>query len=77
MRGGYLYLLLALPLGAQDSALFETAIRPVLATHCYGCHSAKAAKVQGGLLLDSKAGLDSVVKSGDPDKSRLIRVALQ
>jgi len=79
MRGCYFYLLFALPLGAQDLDLFETSIRPVLATHCYGCHSAKAAKVQGGLLLDSKVGLEHggnrgvVIEPGDPDKSLLIR----
>ena len=29
---------------------FETKIRPVLVNNCYECHSAKAAKVKGGLL---------------------------
>src|SRR5262245_26411328 len=44
---------------------FETKIRPVLATHCYECHSAdaqKAKKLKGGLLLDTRAG---VLKGGD------------
>jgi hypothetical protein len=55
-------LLLVVPLAAQDSNsdslnLFETKIRPVLATRCYVCHSTKAPKVQGSLLLDSQAGL--------------------
>ncbi len=74
---------LAVPLAAQDSSpdthiLFETKIRPVLATHCYVCHSAKAAKVQGGLLLDTKVGLTHggnsgpVIAPGEPDKSLLI-----
>ncbi len=74
---------LAIPLCAQDTNsgihdLFETKIRPVLATRCYACHSAKAAKVQGGLLLDSKAGLThggnsgAVIEPGDPEKSLLI-----
>ena len=72
-----LILLLVVPLGAQD--LFETKIRPVLVTRCYVCHSAEAAKVQGGLLLDSVAGLrrggnsGAVIEPGDPDKSLLIR----
>ncbi len=77
-------LFLAVPLGAQNSDsdnqnLFETKIRPVLALRCYACHSAKAAKVQGGLLLDSQAGLKrggnsgAVIEAGDPDKSLLVR----
>src|SRR5450432_2989 len=78
---------LAIPwfaVSAQDSNsdafnLFETKIRPVLAARCYVCHSAKAAKVQGGLLLDSSAGLKRGGNSGvafapgDPDKSLLMR----
>ncbi len=77
-------LLLAVPLSAQDPnsdslTLFETKIRPVLATRCYVCHSAKAAKPQGGLLLDSQAGLKRggnsgvVIEPGNPDKSLLVR----
>ena len=76
--------LLAATLGAQgpnsDSFdLFETKIRPVLAARCFTCHSAKAAKVQGGLLLDSQAGWKrggnsgAVMELGDPDKSLLVR----
>jgi len=81
---GVAVLLAAVPLRAQDSGsdrlkLFEEKIRPVLATRCYVCHSAKAAKVQGGLLLDSQAGLKrggnsgAVIAPGDPDKSLLVR----
>jgi hypothetical protein len=49
-----------LPVAAADSAsiagssFFEQKIRPVLADHCYKCHSAKATKLKGGLALDSK-----------------------
>ena len=73
---------LAFALDAQESDnhnLFETKIRPVLALRCYACHSAKAAKLQGGLLLDSQAGLKRggnsgpVIQPGDPDKSLLVR----
>lgn len=83
--GFYIAVLLpAIPLHAQDPNsdsinLFETKIRPVLATHCYVCHSAKATKVQGGLLLDSQAGWQrggnsgAVIEPGNPDNSRLIR----
>jgi len=75
---------LAVSLRAQDSNsdsvnLFEAKIHPVLATRCYACHSAKAVKVQGGLLLDSQAGLKrggnsgAVIEPGDPDKSLIVR----
>ena len=57
---------------------FEQRIRPVLIEHCYGCHSAKAPKVKGGLTLDSRQNLlkggDSglAIVPGDVAKSRLI-----
>ena len=41
---------------------FEAKIRPALAEHCYGCHSAAAKKAKGGLRLDSADGLR---KGGD------------
>ncbi len=41
---------------------FEAKIRPALAEHCYGCHSAAAKKIKGGLRLDSVGGLR---KGGD------------
>ena len=46
----------------EQIAFFESKIRSVLADRCYECHSAKAEKIKGGLLLDSRAG---VVKGGD------------
>src|SRR5438045_9285669 len=58
---------------------FESKVRPVLANNCYKCHSAKAEKVKGGLLLDSR---DGVLKGGEtgpsivagyPEKSLLIK----
>ncbi len=58
--------------------LFETRIRPLLARHCYGCHSARATEVRGSLRLDSRegwqAGGDSgpVIVPGEPDESLLI-----
>lgn len=46
------------PWGAEaGSEFFETKIRPVLAEHCYECHSAKAAKVKGGLRVDGRQEL--------------------
>jgi hypothetical protein len=56
---------------------FEKKVRPLLAEHCFRCHSAQT-KAKGGLRLDTR---DSLLKGGDngavlvpgkPDKSRLI-----
>ncbi len=59
-----LFLTAAPPLNAApDTAgveFFEKKIRPVLAEHCYKCHSAR--KHRGGLALDSR---DGVRKGGD------------
>ncbi len=59
---------------------FEKKIRPALADNCYACHSAKAKKPQGGLLLDSieailKGGVSGqpAVVPGDVEKSLLIK----
>jgi hypothetical protein len=68
------------PARAADPGVefFEKKIRPVLAQHCCGCHSA-AKKHKGGLALDSR---EAVRKGGDsgpalvpgqPERSRLIR----
>ncbi|MBI5761176.1 MAG: DUF1553 domain-containing protein [Planctomycetales bacterium] len=63
------------PKGIQ---FFEKSIRPVLVDQCYKCHSAKSAKVKGGLLLDTEQGLLAGGDSGpavipnQPAKSVLI-----
>jgi hypothetical protein len=62
-------LLCAISLRAQPAdgiAFFEKNIRPLLATNCYGCHSAKLAKPMSGLRLDSKAGMLKGGASGAP-----------
>jgi hypothetical protein len=41
---------------------FESKVRPVLAEHCYKCHSGQAKSPKGGLRLDS---LDAATKGGD------------
>ncbi len=46
----------------QGVEFFEAKVRPVLVNQCYQCHSAKAAKVRGGLLLDTREGL---LRGGD------------
>ncbi|MDA1055147.1 MAG: PSD1 and planctomycete cytochrome C domain-containing protein [Planctomycetota bacterium] len=46
----------------EDVEFFEAKIRPLLAEHCYSCHSAKAEKLQAGLYLDRR---DAIVKGGE------------
>jgi hypothetical protein len=58
---------IAAPLSAAEPGVefFEKKIRPVLAEHCFKCHSAdaeKAKKLKASLLLDSR---DGVRKGGD------------
>lgn len=45
---------------------FEKKVRPILAQHCYSCHSVQAEKLQAGLLVDSRA---SLVAGGDSGAS--------
>ncbi|MGB0581723.1 MAG: DUF1553 domain-containing protein [Limisphaerales bacterium] len=47
---------------ASGIAFFEQKIRPVLAKHCYECHSAQAAKkgkIKSGLQLDTRTGVQT------------------
>src|SRR5437899_5351002 len=46
----------------EQLEFFEKTIRPLLAEHCYSCHSEKAEKLKGGLRLDTSSG---VLKGGD------------
>lgn len=81
-------LILFLALNVADPAIaadgdgiefFEKKIRPVLATHCYKCHSEKAQKIKGSLALDSAAGIlkggdrGPAIVPGKPDQSMLIK----
>src|SRR5260221_4681106 len=58
---------------------FEKRIRPLLAEHCYQCHSAESEKLKGKLMLDSQEGLlkggetGPAVVPGDPERSLLIK----
>jgi hypothetical protein len=48
-------------------SFFETKIRPVLAQHCYQCHSAealRAGKLKANLLVDSREGMQKGGESG-------------
>ncbi|MDA1273462.1 MAG: PSD1 and planctomycete cytochrome C domain-containing protein [Verrucomicrobia bacterium] len=64
---------------SADFEFFENRIRPIFVEHCYECHSAKSAKIKGGLYLDTRekllAGGESgpVVVPGNPDASLLIK----
>ncbi len=64
------------PVGTE---FFEQKIRPILVDKCYKCHSREAAKVKGGLLLDTREDLlkggdtGPGLKPGDPDQSLLIK----
>lgn len=60
-------------------AYFETHVRPLLAKHCYQCHSERAGKSEGDLLLDRRSGWlaggqnGASVIPGDVEASLLIR----
>src|SRR5687767_13943716 len=62
---------------------FERKVRPLLVQQCYGCHSAQAKNVAGGLLVDTRSGLliggasGPALVPGDPDRSRLIQAVRQ
>ena len=47
---------------AQQLEFFEKEVRPLLAEHCFECHSTKAKRVEAKLLLDSRS---AHVKGGD------------
>jgi len=62
-----------------ESIEFEQHIRPLLAEHCYECHSSESKSLQGGLRLDTPNGIlvggdsgPSVVAS-KPDESLLVQ----
>jgi len=51
----------------EQIAFFETKIRPVLARHCYSCHSAEAlrdGKLKASLMVDSREGMAKGGESG-------------
>ena len=47
---------------AEHLEFFEKEVRPLLAKHCYQCHSVNAKRVEAKLLLDSRA---SQLRGGD------------
>jgi hypothetical protein len=84
-------LALALPRGAAEGSsretsddasqleFFERRIRPLLAEHCYECHSARKTPPEGRLRLDSPEHIreggrtDVAVVPGSPERSLLAR----
>lgn len=64
---------------AEDLEFFERRVRPLLARHCYECHSQESDEVQGDLLLDSRpttlrGGVTGpAVVPGDVENSLLIK----
>ncbi|MBI3881041.1 MAG: PSD1 domain-containing protein, partial [Verrucomicrobia bacterium] len=64
---------------AEQFDFFEKKVRPILAEHCYSCHSAKSEKLKGGLGLDTKAAVlrggdtGPAIVAGDLEKSLLIK----
>lgn len=51
-------------LSQEELAFFETKIRPVLAEHCYACHSSESDELGGKLLLDSAQAISNGGESG-------------
>ena len=64
---------------ADERAFFEQRIQPLLARHCFECHSHEAKELQGGLTLDSRKGWEKggdsgpAIVPGKPDESLLIK----
>ena len=68
----------ALKATPEEFEWFEREIRPLLAEHCFSCHSSTVEHPKGGLRLDSRAGVmaggDSVPAAiaGDVDGSMIV-----
>ena len=62
-----------------DRVFFENKIRPVLAKHCFACHSEASKKLGGNLFLDSRSALRKggesgpVIVANQPNESLLIQ----
>ena len=64
---------------ADDGAFFRDKVRPILADHCFKCHSHEASKSKGGLVLDSREALlaggdtGAAMVPGKPEESLIIK----
>ncbi len=54
---------------AADFDFFEKRVRPLLVQRCFECHSAKAEKLKGGLLLDSR---EAILAGGDSGPAAIV-----
>src|SRR5690242_5620608 len=68
------------PLAPEQVEFFETKIRPLLAEHCYACHSGTAKDIKASFRLDFRDALlkggqsgKPAIVAGNPDGSPLIR----
>ena len=52
------------PPSAAGLVYFEKQIRPLLVRRCYACHSARAGKAGGGLMLDERSGWEKGGSNG-------------
>ncbi len=79
--GSLVVQLAAATLAAEDAglAMFRERIEPVLKAQCYGCHSAAAKELKGGLRLDSRDGArrggesGAAVVPGKPAQSLIVQ----
>jgi cytochrome c553 len=66
---------------AQETgaAYFEKNVRPLLARHCFGCHSVSSNVAMGGLRVDSRESLEKggsrgpALAAGAPEQSLLVK----
>ncbi|MGC3969662.1 MAG: DUF1549 domain-containing protein [Pirellulales bacterium] len=68
----------AVDVSPEHAKLFEEQVRPILARHCFQCHSHAAGKDNGGLMLDSRGAMltggdsGAALVPGKPAESLLI-----
>ena len=74
-----LFLAAVVAQGADTAAIFDQKVKPLLAHHCYDCHSEKSKELKGNLKLDSLDGImkgganGPAVVAGDVENSFLLR----
>jgi hypothetical protein len=62
----------------ESEAFFTQNVQPILKKYCYECHSHRAKKAKGGLVLDSRRGWETggesgpAIVPGKPDESLLL-----
>ena len=72
-----LFLFIARAVQADDQMdFFERKIRPILVEHCYACHSAEGADIEGGLRLDSRDAMRRGGESGPAVMPKQVKKSL-